>query len=105
MHIIYLIRVYIQNKELLQLNNKKTDALIKKRTDDMNRHFSKDKQMANKHTKQCSTSSVTKLMQIKITMRYYFKPTRMVRMKKQKQKTAVAGVSWSIVLYTKRCRV
>ena len=50
---------------------------------DLNRKLSKgDKQVANKHTKRCSTSSAIRKMKIKTTTRYHFTPTRIAIIKK-----------------------
>ena len=53
----------------------------------LNRFLSEeDTQTSNKHMKICSTSLITREMQIKTTLRYHFSPTRMDIMKKTENK-------------------
>lgn len=62
----------------------------------MNRQFYKEIQRAIKHAKRPSTSLEIRELQVKITTKYQFTPTRLVKMKTSENTNISKNVEWEL---------
>ena len=88
-------------KQLTQLNTRKIKNSSKKWAKRLSRHFPKEEmQMANKHTKRCSTSLIIREVQIKTTVRFHLMLVRMAAIQKSTNNKCGEGVEKREPSYT-----
>jgi uncharacterized membrane protein YgaE (UPF0421/DUF939 family) len=72
--------IYNIYKELKKLNSRNSNNPIKKWDTELNKEYSTEEyRRADKHLKKCSTSVISREMQIRTTLKFHLTPVRMAR--------------------------